>query len=40
MVKMQTGKSSDVNPARRIPSFLRGSVEVCVVSKDILIVFV
>ena len=40
MVKMQTGKSNDANRARRIPSLLRGSVEVCVASEDILIVIV
>ena len=39
MVKMQTGRSSVADHARRIPSLLRGSVEVCVASKDILIVF-
>ena len=40
MVKMQIGRSSSVDPAKRIPSFLRGSVEVCVTLEDILIVFV
>ena len=40
MVKMQKGRSCDADRARRIPSLLRGSVEDCVASKDILIVFV
>ena len=40
MVKMQTCISNDANHARRIPSFLRGSVEVCVALEYIIIVFV
>ena len=40
MVKMQIGKSGVVFRAKRIPSLLRGSVEVCVASEDILIIFV
>ena len=39
MVKMQTGRSSDADRARRIPYMLIGSVEVCVDLEDILIVF-
>ena len=39
MVKMQIGRSSVAVRARRIPSLLRGSVEVCVDLEDILIVF-
>ena len=40
MVKIQTCRSNVVVHARRIPSFIRGSVEVCVASEDIIIVIV
>ena len=39
MVKMQIGRSYDADRARRIPSLLRGSIEECVASEDILYVF-